>query len=208
MNRKYKHITPRYIVNRLYGRFWELNNTGYPWLNRHACRFLDNWLDGRGVGLEWGSGRSTNYFSKVLQKITSVEHDPVWYELVRKQLKASNSGCELLLKDPNDTSDYVDDVCNRFEDGSLDFVMIDGVLRDQCALAILPKLKTGGLLIIDDSHRYIPSKSVSPYAVKPNDNPESPVWGEFLQKVTEWKSVQFSDGVHDSRFYFVGSMIK
>ena len=43
-------------------------------------------------------------------------------------------------------------VFNEFEDGSLDFVVVDGHYRQACILAALPKLKVGGLLMLDNSN--------------------------------------------------------
>jgi predicted O-methyltransferase YrrM len=48
------------------------------------------------------------------------------------------------------------------EDNSLDFVLVDGKQRAQCALASLMKLRPGGILIVDDVHRYFPAESSLP----------------------------------------------
>ena len=44
---------------------------------------------------------------------------------------------------------------------SLDFILIDGKIRDFSTLESIPKIKSGGMLIIDNFQRYLPSKSIS-----------------------------------------------
>jgi predicted O-methyltransferase YrrM len=41
-----------------------------------------------GKGLEFGSGRSTLYFSKRLDELYSIEHHQEWYEKVNNMLKS------------------------------------------------------------------------------------------------------------------------
>jgi predicted O-methyltransferase YrrM len=42
---------------------------------------------------------------------------------------------------------------NRFEEDSLDFILIDGRARKSCALNAIDKLKIGGIIILDNSER-------------------------------------------------------
>ena len=48
--------------------------------------------------------------------------------------------------------DYVAVACD-IPDGSLDLVVVDGRARVACGLAAAPKVKPGGLLLLDDSAR-------------------------------------------------------
>jgi len=61
-------------------------------------------------------------------------------------------------------------------ESSLDFILIDGKKRDSCALAALPRIKPGGIIIVDDVHRYIArtKPSHAPFARDmPNGNASS-----------------------------------
>ena len=42
---------------------------------------------------------------------------------------------------------------NDIEDASLDFAIVDGRARTECCMEILPKIKKGGILILDNSER-------------------------------------------------------
>jgi predicted O-methyltransferase YrrM len=57
-----------------------------PWLTSEAVVFLERSLEPDRVGFEWGSGRSTVWFARWVRRLISVEHDPLWYEQVRKRL--------------------------------------------------------------------------------------------------------------------------
>jgi len=70
--------------------------------------------------------------------------------------------------------------------------------RDSFALSSIDKLKTNGLLLIDDAHRYLASNSNALNAVKLNSSPSSIVWSEFLQQVNGWRRIWFTDSVHDA----------
>jgi hypothetical protein len=43
-------------------------------------------------------------------------------------------------------------VFEELQDGSLDFVVVDGHYRQACIRAAIPKLKMGGLLLLDNSN--------------------------------------------------------
>ena len=49
-----------------------------------------------------------------------------------------------------------------FADASLDFALVDGHYRDYSAKFILPKIKPGGMLIIDNVNWYLPCRSKAP----------------------------------------------
>jgi predicted O-methyltransferase YrrM len=57
-------------------------------------------------------------------------------------------GVRYELRDPGgyrDLSEYVD--------GSLDLVVVDGILRDECVQAAVPKLRPGGWLYLDNTDK-------------------------------------------------------
>jgi hypothetical protein len=58
-----------------------------PWLTIEAVAFLEHRLACDGVGFEWGSGRSTVWLARRVRRLTSIEHDPTWFEKIRRRLE-------------------------------------------------------------------------------------------------------------------------
>ena len=44
----------------------------------------------------------------------------------------------------------------------------------------IPKIKSGGMLIIDNFQRYLPNKSISPFAISTKEKPLNEVWEKFI----------------------------
>lgn len=135
-----------------------------PWISHHAVKFCDTHLKKDFVALEWGSGRSTIWFAERVKSILSVEDKKGWYDFVNsrfKELGLANVDYRFIeldhpLNEPAKPHyeilpKYVA-VAQEFADESLDFVVVDGHYRQACIQASLPKLKKGGLLLVDNSN--------------------------------------------------------
>ncbi|NNJ11426.1 hypothetical protein EKD04_013895 [Chloroflexales bacterium ZM16-3] len=149
-----------------------------PWLVFAAIDYL-NTIDMRSWQIfEYGSGSSTLYWLRRAAHVTSIEHDAPWYERVRALLPpgakldyalVSPEPClrpELDL-DPADPHAYISanypgegltykryvSQIDAFADGSLDLVLIDGRARASCLARAAPKVRPGGMLILDNSER-------------------------------------------------------
>lgn len=206
--RSFSHWSPRYVVDRLFQITWMLKNPESPWLSRDAILFIEQWLRPGDVAIEWGSGRSTAWLAERVEKLLSVEHDSQWYKQIinaidKQELKnvdyrlVERIGNELL-----DAEKYSQEVLLDFEEGSIDFALVDGIFRDSCALAILDKLKPGGLLVVDDAHRYLPSHSRSPHSIPFNGSCSSAQWEKFQSLTANWRKVWLSDGIFNDAIYF------
>lgn len=115
------------------------------------------------------------WFAKRVNKLISIEHDKKWFNWVLKRLQEEKlNNVRYHLKSE---SDYLD-VFKETEDNSLDFVLIDGLRRDEAAKLSVSKLKNGGILIIDNINWFIPSNSYSPSSKRDN-NFESEIWKDF-----------------------------
>jgi hypothetical protein len=92
-------------------------------------------------------------------------------------------------------------VAEGFPDESLDFCLVDGRLRDDCAHSVIPKLKQGAVLILDDAHRYLPCTSHAPHARSCNDGPLSDGWTRFLERVADWRCFWTASGKADTAIW-------
>ncbi|AWW29128.1 class I SAM-dependent methyltransferase [Echinicola strongylocentroti] len=157
-------------------RWW---NKPSPWFAPSAVNFLKKWLEPEMVGLEFGSGASSKFFASRVNKLVSVEHHEGWYTHVHqwmdenglenidyrlitekeidepKNLPAFFKTHQLTKKDYPYKTEFWDyfHVADEFSDGYFDFILVDGRARVACLLNSLPKLKSGGLMILDNSDR-------------------------------------------------------
>lgn len=182
-----------------------------PWLTASAVIMLGEFLRPSDVGMEWGSGRSTLWFGKRVKHLRSVEASPEWYARVQEWLHANsvtsvdhrNVPCELREVDEPAAHPYADAV-NDIADESLDFALVDGHIRLTCMRAVLPKLKRGGLLILDNANRYVPNRfTVDRHMTvhEPRDCPRSAGWKTLLSGLSGWRSIPTTDGIWDTRFW-------
>ena len=58
---------------------WETENPDAPWLVPESILFLDKWLQKNMHGFEFGSGRSTKWFTNRVSFYYSVEGNLEWY---------------------------------------------------------------------------------------------------------------------------------
>src|SRR6185312_3205588 len=92
MNVRYWTRHPLRFLRRVWYFFYERAHPTEPFVAPGAIRFLDTALPRQGIGLEWGSGRSTQWFDQRLGRLVVVEHDGAWYEQVRRQLREAGIG--------------------------------------------------------------------------------------------------------------------
>lgn len=207
MGRSFRHWTPRYVADRIGVMIYANLNPDAPWLTRQAVEILDDWIRERDCGVEWGSGRSTIWLAHRVERLISIEHDAEWYEKVRSQLeedKLKNVEYHYAeVKYPDaapDISRYLE-AARKEPESSVDFVLVDGILRDHCAELAVGLLKPGGLLVIDNSNWYLPFPSRSPKSVGENGTPSSERWKEVFSKIRKWRHIWTSNGVTDTAFF-------
>jgi hypothetical protein len=195
----------------LYNRFklflYEIKHPDYPWLTQQVNEILQSWLRKTDVGLEWGSGRSTIWFARRVANLTSVEHDPSWYGKVKTKLSKcgmTNTKFYLYEIPPNcgsgQSNPYVS-IADSFPGNSLDFALIDGRLRSECALGVLKRIKTGGLLIIDNINLFLPSNSHSPNSRTEQAGPSSENWRLLADLLAKWRRIWTSNGITDTAIW-------
>jgi hypothetical protein len=155
---------PGELVRRIAGKIYRRIHPHEPWISLDAIKFCQKELPPSTIAIEWGSGRSTVWFAKILKRITSVEDNKDWHGYVQNRLNELNLKnvdyrfvpLNHPINEPTKPTyeklpDYVA-VANDFENESVDFIVVDGHYRQACIQAGMPKLKRGGLLLVDNSN--------------------------------------------------------
>jgi hypothetical protein len=148
-----------WLVRRTAYEIYQRTHPTEPWIAQGAVRYLDHELTRNMTGLEWGSGRSTQWFARRLGRLVSIEFNETWYQTVSKQIQGIPNVRILQIPIEPDLPVQVHyDVLpryvaaiNEFAEASIDFVLVDGHYRQACVLAALTKLRPGGLLAIDNT---------------------------------------------------------
>lgn len=182
--RSFSHISARYVADRLGEIIYQKRNPEKPWLTPLACEILGELVRPEDLILEFGSGRSTRWFSKHAKMVTSIEHNPEWFAMVSEGIRKDGiSNVDLHMVES--LSNYAAHADKLVEDNSVDISLIDGVMRDACALVAAKKVRSGGVIIIDDSHRYFPSTSRAPGALAAGRDTidAASSWPEFIAAV-------------------------
>ena len=201
------HRTPRYICHRTRQQFYERAHPADPWLTPTAIGLLTTLLRPADTGAEFGSGRSTLWFAARVAALTSVEHDIRWHETVTARLKDHGLGNVDYILAPEDEpmerggdSAYARTAL-AFADASLDFALVDGRYRDYSAKFIMPKIKPGGMLIIDNVNWYLPCRSKAPNSRTAELGPATDVWAEVWRQLSGWRTIWTSSGVWDTAIF-------
>lgn len=209
MSRSFKHLTPHYIWDRSMEKIYRASHPGLPWLAPQTVEFLSMYLQPTDIGLEFGAGRSTLWFSKRVDHLTSVEHNPVWVEKVHQALENANITNVSLIHAPKsaadlpggENSEYVHSV-DQFTPESLDFVLVDGIYRGQCARRVLSLIKSHGILIIDNVNHSLPSNSRAPNSRSITAGPQNADWEIVWKEIGSWRRFWAGNGVSDTAIFF------
>jgi hypothetical protein len=201
--RPVRHLTPRYVFNRASNILWKRRHPTAPWLTPTAINLVEEWLQSDDVVFEWGSGRSTVWFGERVGRVISVEHNHDWFHSVGAWLdldtrKTVERHLVKTRDDPTDKSreDYVG-IIDRLDEASIDLILVDGLHRDACAIRGLPKLRPGGLLVLDNADWYFPTGSHTP-ASKWKKKLWSDTWRVFGDAVSGWRRIGTTNGVWDT----------
>lgn len=138
-------------------------NLGMPWWSFGAVNFLETWLKPDFEVFEFGTGGSTIFLGSRVKSLTCVEDELGWTKLVSEAVKERNlTGVSILYKPFNfwntaafGESDYLLSLCGK----SYDVIVVDGKewsepVRDLCFWRAEHHIKSGGIIVLDDSWRY------------------------------------------------------
>ena len=119
-----------------------------PWMNYPTVAFLSPRLRNDLSMFEFGAGYSTLYFSGILGSVRSVEYNEYWFNSLEEKLPEN---CEIVFVPKDKDGDYCRAI--HLTDDMYDLVLVDGRDRVNCIKQSIPRLKDGGVIILDDSDR-------------------------------------------------------
>lgn len=199
--RRIDHLTFRYVFNKIRLLIHERRNPTDPWLTSHAVELLRQLINQEDVGVEFGSGRSTSWFIDRVSKLYSIESDLCWFEKLSAKNKSRILKGNLLYHHLTEKSQYSEFI-NTFSDESVNFCLIDGKYRDLCAIEMVPKIKKGGLLVVDNVNLYLPNDySVSPDTRRRAEGALNDDWKRFAESVSSWRQLYTSNGITDTAIW-------
>ena len=79
--------------------------------------------------------------------------------------------------------------------------MIDGMYRGYAAQLVMPKIRPGGVMIIDNVNWFLPSRSHAPNSRSLAAGPAGPVWRAVAQDLAQWRTIWTSSGVWDTALF-------
>ncbi len=150
-----------------------------PWINFPALEFLIENLRPEYRVFEFGGGGSTLFFCKNVAEVATVEDHAGWFETLRETVRAKGyqnwrgffvepepvqENSARSKQNPQDFMSGAQGMENlsfekyartidAFPADYFDVVLVDGRARPSCIRQALPHLKTGGLLVVDNTER-------------------------------------------------------
>lgn len=174
-----------------------------PWLTFTAIDFLKTYVNESKKIFEYGGGGSTLFFLDHAHEVVTVEHDGAWFSDLVKII-GNNANWKGTFIEPETTdrqgnpavvADYASDdadfkkyvfkkyatAIDSYKDHYFDIVLVDGRARTSCIAHALKKIKTGGLLIVDNAERL--------YYFTEN---QTAIDNQFTLILNNWGAVPFS----------------
>ena len=132
-----------------------------PWWPYAAAEWVASALPPRPHVFEYGGGGSTLWLEDLGATVTVVEHDEAWHGQISAAL---SEGTTALFRPPARTGTITSSVASGFfddyvaaidcqPDDSLNLVIVDGRARVECVRRAMPKVREGGILVLDDADR-------------------------------------------------------
>jgi SAM-dependent methyltransferase len=150
-----------------------------PWITFRTISILKAFLKREHRVFEYGGGGSSLFFADRVAELVTVEHSREWFATLKTLIPAQTTckwdghlvepqkGDLTGSPDPANPAHYSSadapsrglnykayvEVIDTFPDNHFDVVLIDGRSRPACLVHAYPKLKPGGLLVLDNSDR-------------------------------------------------------
>lgn len=189
-----RYWTPIYFLNKIFLLLYEKQYPDRPWLNAGAIHYLEQVINSQKFMVEFGSGRSTVWFSQRVKRLISVEHSYEWFVTLLNQLQRENISNTKIIHASSATQ-YVA-IMKKMRQQIVDVVLVDGIYRDLCMALAMSRVKRGGVIILDNSERYLPLPSHSPEVKSVEKNEK--IWRANWEVLKHWEIHHFSNGVFDT----------
>lgn len=133
-----------------------------PLMNKPEYEFIQKYLNQNDILLEWGSGNSTIYYSGIVKKVISIEHDKDYFDYIQKTITLYDiKNIEQYLisaHSPNPIPSRYEQFKDYIEypiKNKLKFtkVLIDGRGRKYCAFSIINMIDENVIIFIHDFNR-------------------------------------------------------
>jgi len=193
---------------KLYYKLFKWRNPHAPWTSQASIKTFEKILTKDMTGFEYGSGNSTIFFAKHLKHLTSIEHNEEWFNIVKanlQKLKLTNVDYHFIPMSKKDNQQYhytfyqdynltdkdfqirtayhaYFSFVKEYPDNHFDFMIVDGRARVECCLNAIPKLKSNGIFVLDNSDR----------------DRYKPVF----KVLKNWKSITTTTGLFDTTIWF------
>ncbi|NJL84701.1 MAG: class I SAM-dependent methyltransferase [Chloroflexaceae bacterium] len=119
-----------------------------PWMNYAAIAFWEETPKKEFILFEFGSGYSTIFFARLVNKVTSVEYDRAWFQTVEAKIP---DNATLIFKEKDIDGAY----CRSIQETNqqYDIIIVDGRDRVNCVKQSISVLTPNGAIALDDSQR-------------------------------------------------------
>ncbi|CAG4991445.1 hypothetical protein DYBT9275_00755 [Dyadobacter sp. CECT 9275] len=117
-----------------------------PWYTYSFIFFLEPRIKPHFEVFEYGSGNSTRWYGARVRRITAVEHDAQWIQIIRPQLPAN---AEVLSRELGES--YIQ--APKEKGARYQIIVVDGRNRVRCTEFASEYLTNDGVLILDNSER-------------------------------------------------------
>ncbi len=133
-----------------------------PWFNYSFYEFISKRINPEIIIFEFGSGYSSIFFSRKVNKVYSVEHDSSW---IKKINSLTSNNHYIIESSLHDKHHYINSL--KFPETKFDVVFVDGRFRKDCCIQAIKYLSEKGVVILDDSER-VRYQEVFPFMEKSN----------------------------------------
>ena len=151
-----------------------------PWINFPALLYLEQHLRPENKVFEFGGGGSTLFFCKNVAEVATVEDHSEWFGILTRTVREKGYGNwkGFLIRpeeipgtpsarQPEDPAAFASAAkgmenlsfekyaraIDPYPNDYFDVILVDGRARPSCIQQALPHLKTGGLLVVDNTER-------------------------------------------------------
>lgn len=124
------------------------NGDPIPWITYPAIEFLKGRVKAHMAVFEYGAGNSTLWWASRVARLVSCEHDSAWYDRIRHRVPRNVEMRHVPLVPDGEYCRVVASYGAVF-----DIVVIDGRDRVNCAFHSVGALRSGGVVVWDNTDR-------------------------------------------------------